>query len=55
VALISYLADTSVWMRLRHRELSAVLTQLLTRGLISTCRVIDAEILSTEPCPYRIY
>jgi len=45
VALIAYLADTSVWMRLRRPEVSAVLEPLLDRGLVGTCRAIDTEIL----------
>jgi len=45
MALITYLADTSVWMRLRRPEVSAALAPLLGRGLVGTCRAIDTEIL----------
>jgi predicted nucleic acid-binding protein len=45
VALARYLADTSVWARLRQPIVRAALTPRVDRGLVGTCPVIDLEIL----------
>lgn len=40
-----YLPDKSVWARLRHPAVRAVVAPLVDRGLIGTCPIIDLEIL----------
>jgi predicted nucleic acid-binding protein len=45
VAVARYLADTSVWARLRQPIVRAALTPHVDRGLVGTCPVIDLEIL----------
>jgi predicted nucleic acid-binding protein len=45
MAVARYLPDKSVWARLRHPAVRAVVAPLADRGLIGTCPVIDLEIL----------
>jgi predicted nucleic acid-binding protein len=45
MAVARYLADTSVWARLRQPEVHAVVAPYVERGLVGTCPVVDLEIL----------
>jgi predicted nucleic acid-binding protein len=45
MAVARYLPGKSVWARLRHPAVRAVVSPLADRGLIGTCPVIDLEIL----------
>jgi predicted nucleic acid-binding protein len=45
MAVAQYLPDKSVWARLRHPAVRAVVAPLVDRGLIGTCPIIDLEIL----------
>jgi predicted nucleic acid-binding protein len=45
MAVARYLADTSVWARVRHEAVRAALEPLIERGLIGTCPVVDLEVL----------
>ncbi len=45
MAVARYLPDKSVWARLRHPAVRAVVAPLVDRGLIGTCPIIDLEIL----------
>jgi predicted nucleic acid-binding protein len=45
MAVARYLPDKSVWARLRHPAVEAVVAPLVDRGLIGTCAIIDLEIL----------
>jgi len=47
VAVDRYLADTSVWARLRVEPVARVVVPLVEQGLVGTCGVIDLEILYT--------
>jgi predicted nucleic acid-binding protein len=45
VAIARYLADKSVWARLRQPPVRAALMPYVDRGLVGTCPIIDLEIL----------
>lgn len=45
MAVARYLADTSVWARLRRPPVAARFVPLVEAGLIATCGVIDLEVL----------
>ena len=45
MAVASYLADTSVWARMRQPAILSVMTGYVERGLIGTCPIVDLEIL----------
>ena len=45
MAVARYLTDKSVWARLSHASVRAVLVPYVDRGLVGTCAVIDLEIL----------
>lgn len=45
MAVARYLADKSVWARLRQPAVRAALAPHVDRGLVGTCPVIDLEIL----------
>jgi predicted nucleic acid-binding protein len=45
MAVAKYLADKSVWARLRQPAISSVMHSYVERGLIGTCPIIDLEIL----------
>lgn len=45
MAVATYLADKSVWTRVRQPAVRSVMDQYVERGLIGTCPIIDLEIL----------
>jgi predicted nucleic acid-binding protein len=45
VAVARYLADKSVWARVRQPAVRAALMPRVDRGLVGTCAIIDLEIL----------
>lgn len=45
MAVARYLADTSVWARLRQPPVLAAMRGYVDRGLVGTCPVVDLEIL----------
>jgi len=45
MAVARYLADTSVWARVRQPAILSFMNEYVERGLIGTCPVIDLEIL----------
>jgi predicted nucleic acid-binding protein len=45
MAVARYLADTSVWARVRQPAILSVMNEYVERGLIGTCPVIHLEIL----------
>ena len=45
MAVASYLADKSVWARVRQPAVRSVMDRYVERGLIGTCPIIDLEIL----------
>jgi predicted nucleic acid-binding protein len=45
MAIARYLADKSVWARVRQPAILSVMNEYVERGLIGTCPVIDLEIL----------
>ena len=45
MAIARYLADKSVWARLRQPAVLAAMNGLVERGLIGTCPIVDLEIL----------
>jgi predicted nucleic acid-binding protein len=45
MAVARYLADKSVWARVRQPAILSVMNEYVERGLIGTCPVIDLEIL----------
>jgi predicted nucleic acid-binding protein len=45
VELAPFLADKSVWARLRHPTVASVMVPLVERGLVGTCAVVDLEVL----------
>ena len=58
MAVARYLADKSVWARVRQPAILSVMNEYVERGLIGTCPVIDLEILfsartSTEHTHFR--
>jgi hypothetical protein len=45
MAVARYLADKSVWARLTHPAVRAVVAPRVDRGLVGTCPIVDLEIL----------
>lgn len=45
MAVARYLADTSVWARVRQPTILSVMNEYVERGLIGTCPIVDLEIL----------
>lgn len=45
MAVASYLADKSVWARVRQPAVRSVMEKYVERGLIGTCPIVDLEIL----------
>jgi predicted nucleic acid-binding protein len=45
MAVARYLADKSVWARVRQPAILSVMNEYVERGLIGTCPVVDLEIL----------
>lgn len=45
MAVARYLADTSVWARVRQPAVDERLTPLVELGLVATCGIIDLEML----------
>src|SRR5215831_17559723 len=45
MAVARYLADTSVWARVRQSAVRSVMAGHVERGLVGTCPIIDLEIL----------
>lgn len=45
MAVARYLADKSVWARLRQPVVLAAMSRYVERGLIGTCPIVDLEIL----------
>jgi predicted nucleic acid-binding protein len=45
MAVARYLADKSVWSRVRQQAVRSVMNSYVERGLIGTCPIIDLEIL----------
>jgi predicted nucleic acid-binding protein len=45
MAVTKYLADTSVWARVRQPRIRSVMNGYVERGVIGTCPIIDLEIL----------
>ena len=44
-AVAKYLADTSVWERVRQPHIRSAMNGYVERGVIGTCPIIDLEIL----------
>lgn len=45
MAVTRYLADKSVWARMRQRKVLTEVQPLLERGLLDTCGMVDLEVL----------
>jgi predicted nucleic acid-binding protein len=45
MAVARYLADKSVWARVRQPAVLSIMNRYVDRGLIGTCPIIDLEIL----------
>ena len=45
MAVARYLADKSVWSRVRQPAVASVMNSYVERGLIGTCPIVDLEIL----------
>ena len=45
MAVARYLADKSVWARVRQPAVLSVMNEYVERGLIGTCPIVDLEIL----------
>ena len=45
MAVARYLADKSVWSRLRQPAVLSAMSSYVDRGLIGTCPIVDLEIL----------
>jgi predicted nucleic acid-binding protein len=45
MAVARYLADTSVWARIRQPTVRSAFAPHVDRGLVGTCAIIDLEIL----------
>ncbi len=45
MAVARYLADKSVWARVRQPAILSVMNEYVERGLIGTCPIVDLEIL----------
>jgi predicted nucleic acid-binding protein len=45
MAVARYLADKSVWARVRQPAILSVMNEYVERGLIGTCPIVELEIL----------
>ncbi|MGH3656412.1 MAG: PIN domain nuclease [Micromonosporaceae bacterium] len=45
------LADTSVWHWARHADARDALQPVLTRGIVATCAIVDAELMVSARGP----
>jgi len=46
-----YLLDKSALMRLKYKQVDAIITPLMKRGQIATCGIIDLEVLFSARTP----
>lgn len=51
MALATYIADTSAFSRIKVESVASRLSDLLERGLVSTCAVLDLEALFSAQSP----